>query len=122
MNRPSRRRSLISRAVSLGSIASTGLKVGAILLLASQPAAAEKKYGPGVTDTDIKIGQTTPYSGPASSFGATSRAIVGYFKMINSEGGINGRKINLISLDDDYSPPKTMEQTRKVVEGDEVLA
>jgi len=110
------------RAASPGWIGSTSLKVAAILLLAMQPAAAEKKYGPGVTDTEIKIGQTTPYSGPASSFGATSRAIVAYFKMINSDGGINGRKINLISLDDAYSPPKTMEQTRKLVEGEEVLA
>lgn len=99
-----------------------GLAMGVILLSAVGPAAAEKKYGPGVTDTEIKIGQTTPYSGPASSFGAASRAIVAYFKMINAKGGINGRKINLISLDDAYSPPKTMEQTRKLVEGDEVLA
>jgi len=110
------------RAALPGWTISTGLTVGAILLLAIQPAAAEKKYGPGVTDTEIKIGQTTPYSGPASSFGATSRAIVAYFKMVNSYGGINGRKINLISLDDAYSPPKTMEQTRKLVEGEEVLA
>src|SRR6266478_3018434 len=108
------------RAASPGWIGSTSLKVAAILLLAMQPAAAEKKYGPGVTDTEIKIGQTTPYSGPASSFGATSRAIVAYFKMINSDGGINGRKINLISLDDAYSPPKTVEQTRKLVEQDGV--
>jgi len=85
-------------------------------------AVAEKKYGPGVTDTEIKLGQTAPYSGPASSFGATTRAIGNYFKMINASGGINGRKINRISLDDAYSPPKTVEQTRKLVDGDEVLA
>ena len=76
----------------------------------------------GVSDTEIKLGQTTPYSGPASSFGATSRAIVNYFRMINASGGVNGRKINLISLDDAYSAPKTVEQTRKLVEGEEVLA
>ena len=85
-------------------------------------AVAEKKYGPGVTDTEIKLGQTAPYSGPASSFGATTRAIGNYFKMINASGGINGRKINRISLDDAYSPPKTVEQTRKLVDGDEGLA
>jgi branched-chain amino acid transport system substrate-binding protein len=122
MSRSWRGRSLISRAARSGWAISTGLKVGVVLLLAAQPAAAEKKYGPGVSDTEIKLGQTTPYSGPASSFGATSRAIVNYFKMINASGGINGRKINLISLDDAYSPPKTVEQTRKLVEGEEVLA
>ncbi len=122
MNRPLRGRSLISRAARSGWTISTGLKVGVVLLLAAQPAAAEKKYGPGVSDTEIKLGQTTPYSGPASSFGATSRAIGNYFKMINASGGVNGRKINLISLDDAYSPPKTVEQTRKLVEGEEVLA
>ena len=98
------------------------LTAGAILLSAVHVAAAEKKYGPGVTDTEIKLGQTAPYSGPASSFGATTRAIGNYFKMINASGGINGRKINLISLDDAYSPPKTVEQTRKLVDGEEVLA
>src|ERR1700741_4336727 len=85
-------------------------------------ASAEKNYGPGVTDTEIKLGQTTAYSGAASALSATSRAIVAYFKMINASGGINGRKINLISLDDAYSPPKTVEQTRRLVESDEVLA
>jgi branched-chain amino acid transport system substrate-binding protein len=98
------------------------LTVGAILLSAVHVAAAEKKYGPGVTDSEIKLGQTAPYSGAASSFGATTRAIGNYFKMINASGGINGRKINLISLDDAYSAPKTVEQTRRLVEGDEVLA
>ena len=98
------------------------LTLCALLLVAASPALAEKKYGPGVSDTEIKLGQTTPYSGPASSFAAASRAILNYFSMINAAGGVNGRKINLISLDDAYSPPKTMEQTRKLVEGDEVLA
>jgi ABC-type branched-subunit amino acid transport system substrate-binding protein len=85
-------------------------------------AAAEKKYGPGVTDTEIKIGQTVPYSGPASAFSSYGRVMVGYFQMLNEKGGINSRKVNLISLDNAYSPPKALEQTRKLVEDDEVLA
>ena len=68
--------------------------------------AAEKKYGPGVTDTEIKLGQTVPYSGPASAFSSYGRTMTGYFQMINEAGGINGRKINLISLDNAFSPPK----------------
>ena len=82
---------------------------------------AEKKYGPGVTDTEIKIGSTNPYSGPASAYGTIGRAETAYFKMINDKGGINGRKINFISLDDGYSPPRTVEQVRKLVEQEEVL-
>jgi ABC-type branched-subunit amino acid transport system substrate-binding protein len=74
----------------------------------------------GVTGTEIKIGQTMPYSGPVSAFGALGKGEVGYFRMINERGGINGRKINLISLDDGYAPPKTVEQTRRLVESDEV--
>jgi ABC-type branched-subunit amino acid transport system substrate-binding protein len=85
-------------------------------------AAAEKKYGPGVTDTEIKIGQTVPYSGPASAFSSYGRVMAGYFQMWNEKGGINSRKVNLISLDNAYSPPKALEQTRKLVEDDEVLA
>src|SRR5467141_1994004 len=84
--------------------------------------AAEKKYGPGVTDTEIKLGQTVPYSGPASAFSSYGRVMNGYFKMVNEAGGINGRKINLISLDNAFSPPKAIEQTRKLVEDDGVLA
>jgi ABC-type branched-subunit amino acid transport system substrate-binding protein len=79
-------------------------------------ATAQKKYAPGVSDNDIKIGQTMPYSGPVSAWGTVGRAELSYIKMINDQGGINGRKINLISLDDAYSPPKTVEQTRKLVE------
>jgi branched-chain amino acid transport system substrate-binding protein len=79
-------------------------------------------YGPGVTDTEVKIGQTMPYSGPASSFAAIGRSMAAYFQKVNAEGGVNGRKINLISLDDGYSPPKAVEQTRRLVESDEVLA
>jgi branched-chain amino acid transport system substrate-binding protein len=84
-------------------------------------AAAGADYGPGVTDTEIKIGNTNPYSGPASAYGAIGRALSAYFAKINNEGGINGRKINFISLDDGYSPPRTVEQIRKLVEQDQVL-
>jgi ABC-type branched-subunit amino acid transport system substrate-binding protein len=85
-------------------------------------AVAQKKYGPGVTDTEIKIGQTAPYSGPLSSLGVFARIEAAYLRKINDSGGINGRKVTLISLDDAFSPPKTVEQTRKLVEGEEVLA
>ena len=78
--------------------------------------AAEKNYAPGISDTEIKIGQTMPYSGPASAWSVIGKAELAYFKAINEQGGVNGRKINLISLDDGYSPPKTLEQTRKLVE------
>jgi len=77
---------------------------------------ARAENAPGVTDTEIKIGQTMPYSGPASAYGAIGRTDAAYFKMINDQGGVNGRKLNLISLDDGYSPPKTVEQTRRLVE------
>jgi len=80
------------------------------------------KYGPGASATEIKLGQTMPYSGPASAYGTIGKLHQAYFKMINDNGGINGRKINLISLDDGYSPPKTVEQVRRLVEQDEVLA
>jgi branched-chain amino acid transport system substrate-binding protein len=89
----------------------------ACLLLPHAALSAEMR---GVTSTEIKIGQTMPYSGPVSAFGALGKGEVGYFKMINERGGINGRKINLISLDDSYAPPKTVEQTRRLVESDEV--
>ena len=97
----------------------TGLLVATTAL----PSAwAQKKYDPGASDTEIKIGQTMPYSGPASAYGSQGKTTLAYFKMLNSKGGINGRKVNLLSLDDGYSPPKTIEQTRKMVEQDEVLA
>ena len=85
------------------------------------PAAAAGKYGPGVSDTEIKIGNTWPYSGPVSVTSPLAREMAGYFKMINEKGGVNGRKIAFISLDDGYIPPKTMEQTRRLVERDNVL-
>jgi branched-chain amino acid transport system substrate-binding protein len=89
---------------------------------ADEPAKKSGKYGPGVTDTEIKIGQTMPYSGPASAYGTIGRVQAAYFKRVNEKGGINGRKVNIISVDDSYNPPKTVEQTRKLVEQDEVLA
>ncbi len=92
-----------------------------IAAVAATPALAQKKYGPGVTDTEIKIGQTNPYSGNASSYASNGRTEAAYFRMINDQGGINGRKINFISLDDGYSPPKTVEQIRKLVEQENVL-
>jgi branched-chain amino acid transport system substrate-binding protein len=82
--------------------------------------AARAENAPGVTDTEIKIGQTMPYSGPASAYGVTGRTEAAYFKMMNDQGGINGRKLNLISLDDTYSPPKTVEQVRRLVEQEHV--
>jgi len=93
----------------------------ATALLASA-AAAQKKYDPGASDSEIKLGQTMPYSGPLSGFITLAKAEIAYFAMINDQGGVNGRKINLISLDDGFSPPKTVEQTRKLVEDDQVLA
>jgi branched-chain amino acid transport system substrate-binding protein len=92
----------------------------ALAVALATPAAAEKKYAPGVSDSEIKIGQTMPYSGPASSYGTIGKAEAAYFKMINEQGGVNGRKINLISLDDGYSPPKTVEQIRRLVEQEQV--
>jgi branched-chain amino acid transport system substrate-binding protein len=104
------------RTVS-SSLAVTSL-VGAIVAGA---AAAEPQYGPGVTDSAISIGNTNPYSGPASAYGAIGRAIQAYFDKVNEEGGINGRQIDFVSLDDGYSPPRTVEQIRKLVEQEEVL-
>ena len=91
------------------------------IAVAAAPASAQKKYDPGATDTEIKIGNIMPYSGPASPYSVIGKTEDIYFKKINAEGGINGRKINFISYDDGYSPPKTVEQARKLVEGDEVL-
>jgi branched-chain amino acid transport system substrate-binding protein len=91
------------------------------LALTASSAFAQKKYDTGATDTEIKVGQTVPFSGPASAYATIGKAQAAYFKMINDQGGINGRKINLIQYDDAYSPPKTVEQIRKLVEGDEVL-
>jgi branched-chain amino acid transport system substrate-binding protein len=93
----------------------------AVLAATSSGALAQKKYDIGATDTEIKIGNIMPYSGPASAYGVIGKTEEAYFRKINAEGGINGRKINFVSYDDGYSPPKTVEQARKLVESDEVL-
>jgi branched-chain amino acid transport system substrate-binding protein len=93
----------------------------AALTIAATPVIAQKQYGPGATDTEIKIGTTTPYSGPASAYSAGAISLASYFAMVNDQGGVNGRRINFISLDDAYSPPKTVEQIRRLIESDEVL-
>src|SRR5712671_6744369 len=95
----------------------TGVGVAAAFAFPTYSHAADMR---GVTATEIRIGQTMPYSGPVSAFGALGKGEVGYFRMVNERGGINGRKVNLISLDDGYAPPKTVEQTRRLVESDEV--
>jgi branched-chain amino acid transport system substrate-binding protein len=111
MNRPTRRTILTAApALALGGA-----------LAAPWPARAAGKYGPGVTDSEIKIGNCGPYSGPLSNASPIPLSMAAYFKKINAEGGINGRKINFISDDDGYSPPKTVEMTRKLVESDKVL-
>ena len=91
------------------------------LALGTSTALAQKKYDTGASDTEIKIGNIMPYSGPASAYGTIGKTEAAYFKMINEQGGINGRKINFISLDDGYSPPKTVEMARRLVEQDQVL-
>ena len=97
------------------------LLVPVLALCAAPGVLAQKKYDPGATDSEIKMGQTMPYSGPASAYGTIGRVEAAYFKKVNDEGGVNGRKVVLLSLDDGYSPPKTVEMTRKLVEQDEVL-
>jgi ABC-type branched-subunit amino acid transport system substrate-binding protein len=92
-----------------------------VVALSVSPASAQKKYDTGATDTEIKIGQTVPFSGPASAYAGIGKTQAAYLKMINDQGGINGRKLNLIQYDDAYSPPKAVEQVRKLVESDEVL-
>jgi len=107
------------RRAALFSLSSAAL--GLALGTASSMAWAQKKYDPGATDTEIKVGHITAYSGPASAYGVIGKAIAAYVNMVNDQGGVNGRKINFISVDDGYSPPKTVEQARKLVEQDEVL-
>src|SRR6516162_16550 len=103
---------MISRRVFLQLASAASVALG--------PRAARASNAPGVTDTEIKIGQTMPYSGPLSAYGVIGRTEAAYCKMINEQGGINGRKLNLISVDDDYSPPKTVEQVRRLVEQEQV--
>jgi len=105
-----------------GRILRTTALVTAVATLTSGAALAQKKYDTGASDTEIKIGNIMPYSGPASAYGIIGKTEEAYFKMINDKGGINGRKINFVTYDDAYSPPKAVEQVRKLVESDEVLA
>src|ERR1700722_12676279 len=114
MAQPSRM--TLSRRSSL-----TLLAFGGAGVLTRSGGAADKAYDPGVTDTEIKIGQTAPYSGPASAAGVIGRSTTAYYKMVNDQGGVNGRTINLLSLDDAYTPPKTVEQVRRLVEQEAVL-
>ena len=110
---------LLTRRAILGA-APAALVLGSPLFVA-HPARAAKQYGPGVTDSEIKIGNTGPYSGPLSNASPIPISMLAYFKMINDQGGVNGRKITCISYDDGYSPPKAVEMTRKLVESDQVL-
>ncbi|CAN5422384.1 ABC transporter substrate-binding protein [soil metagenome] len=106
---------MVAKRLSVLGAAILGLAVTAL------PAQAQKKYDPGASDTEIKIGNLAPYSGPASAYAIVGKAAAAYYKKVNDEGGINGRKINFISLDDAYSPPKSVEMTRRLVEQDQVL-
>src|SRR6476620_4287106 len=101
---------------SLGAAALVSL----IAALVAGAASAQAKYGPGTSATEIKVGQTIAYSGPASAYSQLAKAEAAYFKTLNAKGGINGRKINFVSLDDGYSPPKAVENARKLVESDQV--
>jgi branched-chain amino acid transport system substrate-binding protein len=114
-------RPLSSDAAACWKLASAAVIAATVSLASTGIALAQKKYDPGASDTEIRIGNTASYSGPASAYGAWARTFAAYFKMINDQGGINGRKINFISYDDGYNPSKTVEQARKLVEGDEVL-
>jgi ABC-type branched-subunit amino acid transport system substrate-binding protein len=107
---------VFANRVAIASVAAFALLAGS-----NTGALAQKKYDTGATDTEIKIGNIMPYSGPASAYGVIGKTEAAYFKKINDAGGINGRKINFISYDDSYSPPKAVEQARKLVESDEVL-
>src|ERR1700760_2588208 len=93
----------------------------ALLGLSASPSLAQKKYDKGASDTEIRIGNIMPYSGPASAYGIIGKTMSAYFRMVNDNGGVNGRKINFTSYDDAYSPPKTVEQARRLVESDVVF-
>jgi branched-chain amino acid transport system substrate-binding protein len=109
------------KGFSLRGLTTVFVSVATLLALIGSCAADEKKYDAGASDTAIRVGNIMPYSGPASAYGAIGRAMTAYFKMVNDRGGINGRKVDFVSYDDGYSPPKTVEQARKLVESDEVL-
>src|SRR5438309_426509 len=104
-----------SRHCALGSL------VAGMLALGAMPVAAQHKYDPGASDSEIKVGNIMPYSGPLSAYAIIGKTQAAFFNKVNAEGGINGRKINFVSYDDGFSPPKTVEQARKLVESDEVL-
>ncbi len=118
---PTRSKPSASRLLPLKALKGGGALLLVAGLLLSSAALAQKNYGPGVTDTEIKIGQTQPYSGPASTYSTIGKASAAYFAMINERGGIHGRKIDFLSWDDGYNPAKTVEQTRKLVEEKNVL-
>src|ERR1700741_4222017 len=109
------RKTMLARQTSLLAVTLLAAALG------TSAASAEKRYDPGASDTEIKIGNTMPYSGPASSYAVIGKTEAAYFDKINAEGGVNGRNIKFISYDDAYSPPKAIEQARKLVESDEVL-
>src|SRR5499426_2587435 len=100
----------------------TLVAAGAAFAFAPAVARADKRYDPGVTDKEIKLGHTNPYSGPLSAYGVIGKGITAYWQMINDQGGVNGRKINFITYDDGFQPPKTVEMVRKLVEDDQVFA
>src|SRR5262249_61067860 len=95
--------------------------IAVLIAVAGNPATAQKRYDPGASDTKIKIGNIVPYSGPASAYGTNGKTIAAYFNKVNAEGGINGRRINFVTYDDAYNPPKTVEQARKLLENPQVL-
>ena len=112
------------RSIKRRTLLKGGLALGALQFASPfvrKAVAAEKNYGPGATDSQIKIGNIMPYSGPASAYAVIGKTETAYFQKVNDEGGINGRKIDFVSYDDGYSPPKTFEQARKLVEDDGVL-
>src|SRR5256885_12077534 len=100
----------------------TVVGTAALALTAPSIVSAQKKYDPGVTDNEIKLGHTNPYSGPLSAYGVIGKGITAFWQMVNDQGGINGRKINFITYDDGFQPPKTVEMVRKLVEDDQVFA
>src|SRR3982751_4894669 len=109
------------RTAPFGLVGAMALATAFAIALPASAADAQKKYDTGATDTEIKIGQTVPFSGPASAYAGIGKTQAAYLRMINDRGGINGRKLNLIQYEDAYSPPKAVEQVRKLVESDEVL-
>src|ERR1051325_7645983 len=94
------------------------LLIACAALALACPAAAQKKYDTGASDTEIRVGNIMPYSGPASAYGTIGKTLTAYFNKVNAEGGVNGRKITFITYDDGYAPPKTVEQARRLVEND----